>query len=264
MRPKERDPWADLAADTAALGIALPPRFEAHARVFISELGRWNRVGRLTGYRTEGEQVEGLVLESLVLLSVLIEPASPLLDIGSGPGIPGLVLKLARPDWEVTLVEANRRRATFLRHVVRRLDLRGITVLQNRAEALTSQADLRGAFRTVTMRAVAMVERAVALGEPFLASGGRLVIPLGPGGMPPAGIVREVQLPAVSGRLPRRRAFLIIAATEGGSVPRGTRRQRGARVGGRQPEGRRREDHHRGESGGGTRRGRAADAPGRL
>src|SRR3972149_925584 len=98
-----------------------PPR----ARVFLEELGRWGRVSRLTGYRSESEQVVHLILDSLLFLVVIPEPAAPLLDIGSGPGVPGLVLKLARPAWPVTLVEANRRRANFMRQGGRRLGLGG-------------------------------------------------------------------------------------------------------------------------------------------
>ena len=56
-----------------------------------------------------------------MLLAALPEPAAPLLDIGSGSGAPGLIVKLARPEWEVVLIEAVRRRANFLRHVSRRL-----------------------------------------------------------------------------------------------------------------------------------------------
>ena len=61
---------------------------------------------RLTAYRDRAARVRHLVVESLMLLAALPEPASPLLDIGTGPGVPGLILKLARPAWEVVLIEA--------------------------------------------------------------------------------------------------------------------------------------------------------------
>src|SRR5262249_3561496 len=143
------------------------------------ELDRWQRVGALTAYRNRADRVRHLVVESLMLLTALPDPATPLLDIGSGPGVPGLILKLARPEWDVVLVEATRRRADFLRPVVRRLGLEGVRVHGERAEALTS-GELAGRFRTVTMRAVAAPSEAALLAQPFLAPGGALVVSLGP------------------------------------------------------------------------------------
>jgi 16S rRNA (guanine527-N7)-methyltransferase len=161
------------------------------------------------------------VLESLMILTVVPEPASPLLDIGSGPGVPGLILRLARPSWEVALVEAARRRANFLRHAVRRLNLDGVAVHGERAEALSS-GPLAGRFRTVTMRAVAAPEEAVSLARPFLASNGAIVLPVGPQSGTPTTPIRTVTL-ETTGELPLRRQFLIIHRAElDAGVPRGT------------------------------------------
>jgi 16S rRNA (guanine527-N7)-methyltransferase len=167
-------------------------------------------VSRLTGYRTEAKQVDGLVLDSLLFLAVLPESAAPLLDIGSGAGVPGLILKLARPQWSITLVEANRRRANFLRNVARRLGLRSLEVHEARAEALAATAGLGPAFRTITMRAVAVPATALQLARPFLAPGGRLVLPVGPPSRVLPDAVREVvvALPRFGLRIHRR--FLII------------------------------------------------------
>src|SRR5262249_39782941 len=160
---------------------------------------------------------------SLMLLAVVPQPASPVLDIGSGPGIPGLILKLARPEWDVTLVEAARRRANFLRHVVRPLSLPDVTVHGARAEPLAS-GDLANRFRTVTMRAVRAVRAAAALARPFLAPTGVLILPLGPPEQPPRDFSRQIVL-TTPGELPWRRQFLIIPRAElEAGVPRGTER----------------------------------------
>lgn len=217
-----------LAAGVAALGIPLPDGFEARARAYLAELARWNRVARLTGYRTAAEYVTHVILDSLLWLGVLPAPAAPLLDIGSGAGVPGLVLKLARPEWAVTLVDANRRRANFLRHLARQLELTGLGVEEARAETLAESPAHRAAYRTVTMRAVTAPERAAALARPFLVPDGRLVMSLGPRARPSGGRMCEAALvePAVGLRLQRR--FLIIDAGDGaGDVPRGTRGGRG-------------------------------------
>jgi len=227
----------------AGLGLTLPPAFATQIDTYLDELARWQRIGGLTAYRDRARQLRHLVVESLMLLAVLPEPASPLLDIGTGGGVPGLILKLARPDWEVVLIEAARRRANFLRHVVRQLGLEGVSVHWGRAEALAPGA-LARRFRTVTMRAVATGDAAQALAAPFLVPEGALVLPLGPTGASAAsGIRRDLTL-AAPGELPWRRQFLIIRRTElDAGVPRGTRRAAGSQHRGREPEGRRREDH---------------------
>ena len=256
------DPWTLLAAGVEALGLEVGPRFEPGARVFLEELGRWGRVSRLTGYRSESEQVVHLILDSLLFLVVIPEPAAPLLDIGSGPGVPGLVLKLARPAWPVTLVEANRRRANFMRQVVRRLGLDGAEVREGRAEAIAAEPGMAAAFRTVTMRAVMAPTPAIRLARPFLAPTGHAVLALGPGERPPAGAVRRVSLVRDSLGLRIHRAFLIIPATESQvDVPRGTRGVRGPGPERREPEGRGRQDDHGGQSRCRPGRRRAADPP---
>jgi 16S rRNA (guanine527-N7)-methyltransferase len=236
------DPWDELRVAATALELELPPSFEAQARRYLELLARWERIGRLTGYATPTLRIRHLLVESLMLLRAVPEPGAPLLDIGSGAGVPGVVVKLARPAWEVTLLEASRRRANFLRDVVRQLSLGGIAVREGRAEALGEQ--LEGRFATATMRAVTPVSDAGALAAPFLRADGALVQALGSGVMPPsAGRIREIAVPPAPGELPWRRRFLIIRRTElEGDVPRGTHRATRARDRRREPEGRRRQD----------------------
>jgi 16S rRNA (guanine527-N7)-methyltransferase len=102
------------------------------------------------------------------------------MDIGSGAGLPGIPLKVAAPDLIVTLVEATRRKATFLKQVCRLLQLRGVSVLHTRAESLHHDPAHREAYDVVTARAVARLPEAVTLCAPFLKREGRLVLPVGP------------------------------------------------------------------------------------
>jgi 16S rRNA (guanine527-N7)-methyltransferase len=220
------DPWTDLEARIARLGVPVDREFAARSRIFLDELDRWNRVFRLTAYPTEAARVRHLLLDSLLFLSALPAAASPLLDIGSGAGVPGLLLKLARPEWVVHLVEANRRRANFLRQAVRRLELATVTVHEARAESLAAREELVRSFGAVTARAVATPEATVALARPFLRPGGCLVVSLGPDRRPRSGTLRRVTLPAVAGGLRIERTFLIIAAGDSAQgepdVPRET------------------------------------------
>lgn len=98
----------------------------------------------------------------------LISPGSHVADIGSGAGLPGLVLAIARPDLTLTLIEPLARRASWLRRAVADLDLARVTVLEGRAEFAARAVEVD----VVTARAVASIERLAAWGLPLLAECG--------------------------------------------------------------------------------------------
>jgi 16S rRNA (guanine527-N7)-methyltransferase len=104
-------------------------------------------------------------------LTELLEPGETVADIGSGAGLPGIVLAVRREDIEVVLVEPLLRRATFLTEVVAELGLPHVSVRRARAEELGGKltADV------VTARAVAPLDRLLRWGLPLLRSGGRLL-----------------------------------------------------------------------------------------
>jgi 16S rRNA (guanine527-N7)-methyltransferase len=113
-----------------------------------------------------------LVEDSLVLVGHLGEARS-LVDVGSGGGMPGIPLKIARPDLEVTLVEADRRKAAFLVHAAAGLGL-DLRVVPERAET-AAHGPLREAFDVVTCRALAPMPVLAELCLPFARVGGRLL-----------------------------------------------------------------------------------------
>jgi 16S rRNA (guanine527-N7)-methyltransferase len=110
-------------------------------------------------------------LLNCAVVGELIEPGTRVLDVGSGAGLPGIVLAVARPDLELTLLEPLARRATFLDEVVRELGLSTVTVVRGRAEEQASR--LR--FPVVTARAVAPLDRLARWCLPLLEPGGRLL-----------------------------------------------------------------------------------------
>src|SRR5205807_5645513 len=95
------------------------------------------------------------------------------IDVGSGAGFPGLPFKLWFPTTEITLIESNQRKATFLREVIRTLDLRSAVVLSQRAESVSLRADL------VTLRAVERFERILPVAFGLLKPRGRIAILIG-------------------------------------------------------------------------------------
>jgi 16S rRNA (guanine527-N7)-methyltransferase len=113
-----------------------------------------------------------LIEDSLVLLPHL-EDARSVVDVGSGGGMPGLPLKLARPDLEVTLLEADHKKAAFLVHAAARLGL-DVQVVPERAE-IAGQGALRESFDLAVCRALASAPVLVELCLPLVRVGGRLL-----------------------------------------------------------------------------------------
>src|SRR5256886_2771557 len=117
---------------------------------------------------------ETLVEDSLVLLPHLGE-AQTLVDVGSGGGLPGLPLKIARPDLAVTLLEADSGKAAFLVQACARLGLTGVEVIARRAEEIGHEARYRESFDVAVARALAPLPVLVELCLPLVRVGGRLL-----------------------------------------------------------------------------------------
>lgn len=110
-------------------------------------------------------------LVNCALLADLIPAGATVCDIGSGAGLPGLVLAIARPDLRVTLVEPLLRRTTFLEEVAEALQLEGVEVVRGRADSVHGSRR----FDVVTSRAVAPLERLLGWSMPLVAPDGALV-----------------------------------------------------------------------------------------
>ncbi|HEY3194872.1 MAG TPA: 16S rRNA (guanine(527)-N(7))-methyltransferase RsmG [Candidatus Dormibacteraeota bacterium] len=116
----------------------------------------------------------GLVEDGLVLLDHLGN-ARTLVDVGTGAGLPGLPLKIARPELQVTLIEADQAKAAFLVHACAVLNLAGVEVVARRAEDAGHDPHLREAFDVAVARALAPMPVLVELCLPLVRVGGRLL-----------------------------------------------------------------------------------------
>lgn len=124
--------------------------------------------------RSQSGAGAGLVEDSLVLLDHL-GPIHSLVDVGSGAGLPGIPLAIARPDLALTLVESNKDKAAFLVHACAQLGLERVTVLARRAEEAGHVPGLRESFDAAVSRALAPTPVAVELCLPLVKVGGRFL-----------------------------------------------------------------------------------------
>ncbi|HNI33756.1 MAG TPA: class I SAM-dependent methyltransferase [Microthrixaceae bacterium] len=119
----------------------------------------------------------GAHVENAKAFAELVSPADRVLDLGSGGGVPGLVLVSELPTLRVTLVDASERRVAFLRSAVRDLDAsHRATVVHGRAEGLAHRSDLRGQFDVVTARSFGAPAVTAECAAGFLRVGGRLLV----------------------------------------------------------------------------------------
>ena len=142
--------------------------------IYLRELKEWNQKVNLTSLKDDTAIIKNHFIDSLSIIPHL-PPAISLLDMGSGGGFPGVPVKIARPSLQVTLLEATRKKANFLRHLIRTLELSHITTLEGRAEAVTAHDQPHPFFDIVISRALTRLKPFLLLGEPFVKKGGYLL-----------------------------------------------------------------------------------------
>ncbi len=179
-----------LQEGAALLGVRLEAGALPRLASYLKELSRWNRKINLVSRESKEEEwAERHLLDSLVPLGMglLGKEAGPILDLGAGAGFPGLALKAAASPLDLYLAEADARKCSFLRHLIRTLHLERAVVLQARFEELRLPAarDLypglrkvedAGGFGVVVSRAAAQPEEARELALSFLRPGGRALL----------------------------------------------------------------------------------------
>lgn len=160
------------------LGIELQPAQLEQFESYYRELIDWNRRVNLTAI-TDYEEVQlKHFLDSLTVARALAEPVDKdirLIDVGTGAGIPGIPLKILRPEIRLVLLDATARKARFLEHIIAQLGLDGVEITVGRAEEVAHQPDYRERFGVVLSRAVAGLSALVELTLPFCAVGGRFI-----------------------------------------------------------------------------------------
>ena len=167
---------ADIAAGLATLGLNVPEPAQQKLSGYVDLLAKWNRTYNLTAIRERADMVAHHLLDSLAVLPALMPRLATtvglrLLDVGAGAGLPGIPLAIARPDWDVTLLDSNRKKVAFMHQAAIELDLRNVVPHAARLEEFTPQAQ----FDVVIARAFSALAPFVRSSARHLAPGGRLV-----------------------------------------------------------------------------------------
>ncbi len=163
-------PQAMLERGIDQLALALPIAASEKLLSYLALLGKWNRTYNLTAIRDPLEMVSHHLLDSLAVLPhlPLEKEEARLADAGSGAGLPGIPLAVARPQWHIALVEANEKKAAFLRQAAIELALPNIEVHEGRVETWRPAK----AFALVVSRAFAELADFIASCRHLLAPGG--------------------------------------------------------------------------------------------
>lgn len=125
-------PAAQLADGIAALGLAIPETAQTRFLQYLALIQKWNKVHNLTAVRGPETMLVRHLLDSLAVLPHIAGPR--IADVGSGAGLPGIPLAIARPEWHVLLVESNHKKAVFLQQARIELGLENVEVMAERVE----------------------------------------------------------------------------------------------------------------------------------
>lgn len=134
MPTARQTPAEQLASGLQGMGIELPAAAQQTLLAYAALLDKWNRAFNLTALRDPEKAVSHHLLDSLAILPHLADDSGPLLDVGSGGGLPGIPLAIARPGLAVTLLDSNSKKTAFLRQAAIELGLTNISVHCGRIE----------------------------------------------------------------------------------------------------------------------------------
>ena len=159
-----------LALGIEDLGLKLSATNIADLELFLQEMGRWNRVHNLTAIEGEKDSIRLHLIDSIAVLPVLSQfltgPSPKIADLGSGGGLPAIPIAIVQPEWQLSLIEAIRKKTAFLQHVRGKLKLKNIEVLCERVEDAAVQQPAQ--FDAVISRAFTNLARFLDLSLPFL------------------------------------------------------------------------------------------------
>jgi 16S rRNA (guanine527-N7)-methyltransferase len=160
--------WQNLIYEGAKnLDIEIDKRKIEKFAIHAIELMKWNQKTNLTAITDPFEVAVKHFLDSIVPVKIIPSNAS-VLDIGSGGGFPGIPLKISLPSLSVTMIDASRKKVSFLKHIIRVLELKNIDALHIRAEEFADKPGAAKSFNVIISRALSSMTSFVLTALPFL------------------------------------------------------------------------------------------------
>jgi 16S rRNA (guanine527-N7)-methyltransferase len=159
-----------LAEGIAEMGIEVSPAQQEKLMDYLALMFKWNAVYNLTSLRDPMQMVTHHLLDSLAAVPAFVD-AKNVLDVGSGGGLPGIVLATVRPDMKVSMIDTVHKKTAFLTQVKAELGLANVTVYTMRVE----QLQVSDKFDVITSRAFADLSDFVNWSSHLLAEGGRYI-----------------------------------------------------------------------------------------
>jgi 16S rRNA (guanine527-N7)-methyltransferase len=160
---------AQLERGVKALKLELSGEAIERLLAYHALLVKWNKAYNLTSVRDPGEMVERHLIDSLSMLHEVAD--TNLLDVGTGPGLPGMVIALVKPELPVWLLDSNGKKTRFLNQVKMTLKAENVTVIHHRLESWKPEQQ----FAQITSRAFATLSDMVAFSRHLLARDGRFL-----------------------------------------------------------------------------------------
>lgn len=140
--------------------------------LYIKYLVEWNNSINLIGISETDRIINELILDSIIAIPFVPEKGR-MIDLGSGAGFPGIVIKIFHPSLEITLIDSNRKKISFLKQIIRELNLIDINVLNTRVENVREQ--FIKSFDIVTSRAMTDLSNIIELCYDFLTDKGIII-----------------------------------------------------------------------------------------
>ena len=169
-----------LIEGAGKLGMKLTTRQVKQFELYYRELIEWNKKINLTAITDYSSVQLKHFLDSLTITLALSEeevarPDFKIVDIGTGAGFPGVPLRILFPQPRLVLLEPTTKKTAFLHHIIRKLELQNVEVLNSRAEEAAHLPAYREQFALVLSRAVALLPTLAELALPFCRIGGRFI-----------------------------------------------------------------------------------------
>ena len=163
------NPEQVLARGIAQLGMTVAPDAQQKMLAYLALLQKWNKTYNLTAIHRPEQMVSHHLLDSLAVLPHLWP--GQWLDVGCGPGLPGLILAIMRPEWVFTLLDSNSKKTSFVQQAIIELDLHNVRVCCARVEEWQPEEKFDG----IISRAFSEMAEFIRLTRHLIANNGKWV-----------------------------------------------------------------------------------------